>query len=101
MSSIILGEYKNLEIKESHIEITEDEITEEIQHELIKYAEFPTVNERGVEKGDIVYINYISKYDDTILEDNSKNDIDLIVGDEIYYLDFENSLLDMPLLIIL
>ena len=61
--SFELPDYKNLEIENPDIEVSEEEIDKAVQQVLNQHADYKVV-ERAVQKGDFVRLQYTGKFED-------------------------------------
>lgn len=74
--TIQLGEYLNLPVVQREVVVSEEDIQEELEHRLMKYAKLKSVEKRGIIKGDVVSIILVN------LDDNSKVDSEIRIGDK-------------------
>ena len=87
-----VGNYKNLEYDESALEISEDDITAEIDARRNEAATTQTVTEGEVKNGDVIVIDYVGKIDDKEFEGNKGTDKKITIGSGTFIDGFEDSL---------
>lgn len=90
---IELGQYRNLLIKESEIQVPESDIDTEISAILKEYQEAEEITDRGIEKGDVVNINSRGYIDGQELDTLKALSFDLLVGSGDFGTDYEEQLI--------
>ncbi len=91
-----LPEYKGLEIVKPDVEVTDEEVEEQIEALRRHYGSVDAIIEdRPVEKGDIVVIDYTGFSNGEEVEGLKEEDYYLEVGAGYFNEDFENSLIGM------
>ena len=65
---VTLGEYKGLEVEVDPIEVTDEEVTREIDRERENNSRMIDVDDRPVEQGDIVKLDYAGTVDGTAFD---------------------------------
>ena len=90
---IKVGEYKGLEVEKYSIDVTEDEVQEEIQNRLQQAATTEEVTEGKVEEGDTVVIDFVGRIDGQEFEGGSAQNYSLTVGGGQFVEGFESGLI--------
>ncbi|MBC7333772.1 MAG: trigger factor, partial [Actinobacteria bacterium] len=91
-----LPEYKGIEVKSISTEVTEDELNRYIDTIRARYAMLEPVDEdKGVEKGDYVVMDFDGRVEGKEFEGGSVQDYVLEVGSGVLLSELENSLLGM------
>ena len=90
-----LCEYKGLEGEKVKVEITDEEIQEEVDYRMYDYATTDVVTDRGIEIGDCANIDYAATMDGAEAEEYSGEDEELYVGEGYYYPELEDALVGM------
>lgn len=89
---ITVGEYKGLEVEKYSIEVTDEEVNEEINNRLQLAATTETVEEGVVEEGDTIIINFVGKIDGEEFEGGSAQNYSLTIGAGQFVDGFESGL---------
>lgn len=80
-----LGEYKGLTVEKTPVEVTDEEVEEQVQLLAEDYAEYKDITDRDtVQKKDYVNMDYSCTIDGTVSEDYSETDVDIQIGDGDY-----------------
>lgn len=87
-----LGQYKGIEVDKVEIEVTEDEIAAEIDKVREQNSRTITVDDRAVENGDIVNLNYCGTVDGVAFEGGTAEGYDLTIGSGAFIPGFEEQL---------
>ncbi len=91
-----LPEYKGLEVVKPEVEVKEEEVEEQVEALRRHYGSIDAVaEERPVEKGDIVVIDYVGKIDGQEVEGLREENYYLEVGAGYFNKDFEEGLVGM------
>ena len=88
-----LGEYKGIEVTVDSTDVTDEEVTAQIETTLESAATEEEVTDRAVEDGDIVNIDYVGKIDGKEFEGGSAEAYDLTIGSGSFIDDFEEQLI--------
>ena len=91
--AVVLGEYKGLEVEKPEVSVTEEEIDAEIRKEQEKNAVSVTVEDRPVEAGDKVQIDYDGYVDGMPFEGGKAEDYELEIGSHSFIDTFEEQLI--------
>ncbi len=94
LPSLILGKYKNLEIKESKIKINANEIQQRLNQKRTELATFKT-KKTATTFGDKVVIDYVGYVDGEKLKYGSEKNNELILGSKKMIPGFEESLIGL------
>lgn len=95
--NITLGEYKGIEIDKKEITVTDEEITEYIDKELEKNSRLITVDNRTIEDGDIVTLDFEGFLDGESFEGGKAEDYSLAIGSKSFIDTFEEQLIGRSL----
>lgn len=91
---VTLGQYKGLEATKQAVEVTDEEIEQQIQATLEQYATTEEVKDRTtVEKGDIANIDYVGKKDGVAFEGGTADAFDLEIGSGRFIPGFEDGII--------
>ncbi len=90
-----LAEYKNIEIPESELAVTDEELQQEIDSVLSNYPDTAQVKDRAVADGDTVNIDYVGSIDGVEFANGSTqgNGTDVTIGQTQYIDDFLEQLI--------
>ena len=89
---VTLGEYKGLEYEAQPVEVTDEEVEEELKKVQNQQARTVTVEDRPVADGDIVTIDYEGFVDGTAFAGGKGTDYDLTIGSLSFIDTFEEQL---------
>ena len=89
---VTLGEYKGLEYEAQPVEVTDEEVEEELKKVQNQQARTVTVEDRPVADGDIVTIDYEGFVDGTAFAGGKGTDYDLPIGSHSFIDTFEEQL---------
>ena len=90
---IKVGEYKGLEVEKYSIDVTEDEVQEEIQNRLQQAATTTEEKEGKVKEGDTIVIDFVGRIDGKEFEGGSAQNYSLTVGGGQFVEGFESGLI--------
>jgi trigger factor len=90
---VTLGEYKGLEVPKSNLEVTEDEITDELKKEQQKNSRTIDVDDRAVADGDKAILDFEGFVDGTAFEGGHGTDYPLVIGSGSFIPGFEEQLI--------
>lgn len=93
---VTLGKYKGVEVDKADTEVTEDEITAEIDKERGKNARTVDVEDREVQEGDIATIDFEGFVDGVAFEGGKGTDYPLTIGSHAFIPGFEEALIGAP-----
>ena len=94
---VMLGEYKGLEVEKAPITVTDTEIDEEVKKEQEKNSRMIDVDDRPVEKGDTVTLDYAGTVDGVAFDGGTAKDQNLVIGSETFIPGFEDQLVGAAL----
>ena len=94
---VTLGEYKGLEVEKQSVEVTEEEILAEIKKEQDKNATMRDVDDRPVQEGDTVNLNYAGTVDGVAFDGGTAENQELVIGSHHFIPGFEEQMVGMNL----
>lgn len=90
---VTLGEYKGIEVQRAKAEVTDEDVEAEISHVREKNSRLITVEDRPVEDGDQVTIDFDGYVDDKQFEGGKGDDYPLTIGSHTFIDGFEEQLI--------
>ena len=90
---VTLGEYKGVEVQKTKSEDTEEDIETEIKRAREKNSRLITVEDRGIEDGDQVTIDFDGSVDGKRFEGGKAEDYPLTIGSHTFIDNFEEQLI--------
>ncbi len=90
---VTLGEYKGIEVEVSPVEVTEAEIEAEIEKDREKNSRTIDVEDRAVESGDMIKLNFDGYVDGEQFEGGKAEDYPLTIGSGSFIPGFEDQLI--------
>ena len=90
---VTLGEYKGVEVQKTKSEVTEEDIETEIKRAREKNSRLITVEDRGIEDGDQVTIDFDGSVDGKRFEGGKAEDYPLTIGSHTFIDNFEERLI--------
>ena len=90
---VTLGEYKGVEVQKTKSEVTEEDIETEIKRAREKNSRLITVEDRGIEDGDQVTIDFDGSVDGKRFEGVKAEDYPLTIGSHTFIDNFEEQLI--------
>ncbi len=90
-----LGAYTGLEIVKTDATVTEEEVEAELKRTLDKYAGMVNIEDRPVEDGDTVTIDYSGSVDGVAFEGGTAENQKLVIGSNTFIPGFEPQLIGM------
>lgn len=90
---VTLGQYKGVEVQKTKSEVTEEDIETEIKRAREKNSRLITVEDRGVEDGDQVTIDFDGSVDGKSFEGGKAEDYPLTIGSHTFIDNFEEQLI--------
>ena len=94
---VTLGEYKGLEVPKADLEVTDEEIEEELKKEQEKNARTIHVEDRAAQEGDKVTIDFEGFVDGVAFEGGAGKDYPLTLGSKTFIPGFEEQLVGVAL----
>ena len=92
-----LGKYTKLGLKKEKVEVTEEEIDNEVKALQDKFADVIEVEDGKVEKGNTAVIDFEGKVDGEVLEGGTGKDYPLEIGSNTFIPGFEDGLIGMSI----
>lgn len=92
---VVLGEYKNVEVKKPHYDVTEEEVDNQIKSMQEKNARIELKEDGVIEKGNLAVIDFKGFVDDKEFEGGSGTDFSLEIGSGTFIDNFEEQLIGL------
>ncbi|MEZ3504761.1 MAG: trigger factor [Lachnospiraceae bacterium] len=89
---VVLGEYKGIQVDKAPVEVLDAEIEAEITKEREANARTITVDDRAVQKGDIISLDFDGYVDGKAFEGGKSEDYELTIGSGAFIPGFEEQL---------
>lgn len=90
---VTLGEYKGIEVEKKQIEVTDEEVAKELVNAQEQNSREITVEDRPVQDGDIVNIDYAGSVDGVAFDGGTAKDQNLVIGSHTFIDTFEDQLI--------
>ena len=90
---VTLGQYKGVEVQKTKSDVTEEDIETEIKRAREKNSRLITVEDRGIEDGDQVTIDFDGSVDGKRFEGGKAEDYQLTIGSHTFIDNFEEQLI--------
>ena len=90
---VTLGEYKGIEVETEPVVVTEEDIQQEIDKERESNSRMIDVDDRPVENGDIIKLDYLGTVDDVPFEGGQAENYSLTIGSGSFIPGFEEQLI--------
>ena len=87
-----LGEYKGLEVESAPVEVTEEDLENELKKEQEKNASFAPIEDRPVQDGDMITLDFNGKVDGVEFPGGQGTDYPLTIGSHSFIPGFEEQL---------
>lgn len=94
---VTLGEYKGVEVPKADVEVSDEEVEEELKKEQEKNARTITVEDREAQNGDTVTIDFEGSVDGELFEGGAGKDYPLTLGSNTFIPGFEEQLVGKKL----
>lgn len=92
---VILGEYKGVEVEAEPVVVTDEEVTREIDRERESNSRVIDIDDRPVEDGDMIRLNFDGSVDGAAFEGGKAEDYSLTIGSGSFIPGFEEQLIGM------
>lgn len=89
---VVLGEYKGIQVEAQKMEVTDEEVQAEVDKEREKNSRVIDVDDRAVEMGDIVKLDYEGFVDDVPFAGGKGENHELVIGSGSFIPGFEDQL---------
>ena len=89
---VTLGEYKGVEVKKADLAVTDEEIEAELKKEQEKNSRTVNVDDRAVENGDMIKLDFEGFIDGVAFEGGKSENHDLTIGSNSFIPGFEDQL---------
>ena len=90
---VTLGEYKGVEVEKSNVEVTEEDINKEVDKERENNSRTIDVDDRAVENGDIIKLDFDGSVDGVPFEGGKAENYTLTIGSGSFIPGFEDQLI--------
>lgn len=90
---VTLGEYKGIEVEKKPVEVSDEEVSEEIDKAREKNSRMITVDDRAAQDGDTVVIDFDGFVDGERFEGGKAEDYTLVLGSHTFIDNFEEQLM--------
>lgn len=90
---VTLGDYKGIEVEKKEAEVTDDEVMAEIEKEREQNSRMLTIDDRPVQKDDIVIIDFEGFVDGEAFEGGKSEGYSLTIGSNSFIDNFEDQLI--------
>ena len=87
-----LGEYKGLEVESAPVEVTDEDVENELKKQQEKNASFAPIEDRPVKDGDMVTLDFLGKVDGVAFDGGQGTDYPLTIGSHSFIPGFEEQL---------
>jgi trigger factor len=94
---VTLGEYKGVEVEKTSVEVTEEEVQAEIDKEREKNSRTIDVDDRAVENGDIIKLDFDGSVDGVPFEGGKAENYTLTIGSGSFIPGFEEQLVGVQI----
>ena len=91
--AVALGDYKGVEVEKSVIEVSEEEVDKEVDKERENNSRMIDVDDRAVEKGDIIKLDFEGFVDGEAFHGGKAEDYSLTIGSGSFIPGFEDQLI--------
>ena len=91
--AVTLGDYKGVEVEKTPVEVSEEEVDKEVDKERENNSRTIDVDDRAVEKGDMIKLNLEGFVDGTPFEGGKAEDYSLTIGSGSFIPGFEDQLI--------
>jgi len=92
-----LGQYKGLEVQKEEVKVTEEDVNAELNRIAERNAKLVSVEDRPVQSGDMVNIDYEGSIDGVAFEGGSAKGYNLVIGSNTFIPGFEDQLIGFNL----
>ena len=89
---VTLGAYEGVEVPKTEINVTDEEVDAEVDKEREKNSRTTTVEDRGVENGDMIKLDFDGSVDGVAFDGGKAENYDLTVGSGSFIPGFEDQL---------
>ena len=89
---VTLGAYEGVEVPKTEINVTDEEVDAEVDKEREKNSRTTTVEDRGVENGDMIKLDFDGSVDGVAFDGGKADNYDLTVGSGSFIPGFEEQL---------
>lgn len=90
--AVTLGDYKGVEVEKSVVEVSEEEVEKEVDKERENNSRMIDVDDRAVEKGDMIKLDFEGSVDGVPFQGGKAEDYSLTIGSGSFIPGFEDQL---------
>lgn len=94
---VTLGEYKGLEVPKSDVTVTDEDVEAALVREQEKNSRLIDVDDRAVEDGDSIVLDYSGAVDGVKFDGGTAEDADLVIGSGSFIPGFEEQLIGVAI----
>ncbi len=94
---VTLGQYKGVEVEKTEVAVSEEEIDKEVDRERENNSRMLDIDDRAVEKGDMIKLDFEGFVDGTAFEGGKGTDYPLTIGSGSFIPGFEDQLVGAKL----
>ncbi len=95
MPEVKLGKYEGIKVDLVEYNVTDDEVAHELEHALDKAARFVDIEDRPVQNGDTVGLNYSGSVDGVKFDGGTAENQTLVIGSGSFIPGFEEQMIGM------
>ena len=93
MPEVELGDYKGLSVEKDEVVVNDEDVDKDLQREVEKRARLVAVEDRPVENGDTLIIDFLGSIDDVPFAGGEGKDYSLVLGSGTFIHGFEEQLI--------
>lgn len=93
MPEVELGDYKGLSVEKDEVVVNDEDVDKDLQREVEKRARLVAVEDRPVENGDTLNIDFLGSIDDVPFAGGEGKDYSLVIGSGTFIPGFEEQLI--------
>jgi len=97
MPEIVLGKYKGIEIVKDKVEVKDSEIKHELSHYQDKASRYVDVENRPIQKGDLVTFDFAGSVNGKLFEGGSSKNFELEIGSGRFIPGFEDQMIGLSI----
>lgn len=92
-----LGEYKGLDVQMDSVEVADEEVEAKLKEAQEQNAREITVEDRAVQDGDIITLNYAGTVDGVAFDGGTAENQQLVIGSHTFIDNFEEQLIGVEI----
>ena len=94
---VTLGAYEGVEVPKTEINVTDEEVDAEVDKEREKNSRTTTVEDRGVENGDMIKLDFDGSVDGVAFDGGTAENQQLVIGSHTFIDNFEEQLIGVEI----